>query len=172
MDVRLSQQAHREPPAVRRFGWALVVSSALVASIAGIVYLWNPTAPLQPTVIASAPGFNRAGFTQPDGGDATVEKLLGRFVNALEHEDVRAMRAIFPGMTPHDARVLRALRRRLGPGAHLSVKELTLKTAAEPELQVEFVVLSKTPGSHETLRLPFEARVTNARGAWQIVKLH
>lgn len=171
MDVKFPNRAERDPAAVRRFGWALVASSVLVVGVAGLVYVRNPTSSLQPHIVASSSGFNRAGFARAGVLDPGVQDVLARFVNALERHDDSAMRSAWPTMKPHDTRVLQALHKRLGESAHLSIDHLRMKSGAPADVWVDFLILSNSDGRAEVLRLPFEGHVSNVRGVWEIVEL-
>jgi len=172
MDVRLSNQ-HRDPEAFKRFGWAIVASSLVIASVAALVFMRNPTDTLQPSVVSTG-GLFAGGRYAPTAVIPEVGRLLDTFVGALEHDDQARMHATFPGMTPHDARVLRALRKRLGETAHLTVADAQLQRSSQVgalDANVQFVILSRKPEDREELRLPFTAHVRNANGHWLIVEL-
>ncbi|HEX6558049.1 MAG TPA: hypothetical protein VF021_01260 [Longimicrobiales bacterium] len=155
--------------AARRFGIAIVTSSLVVALLAFVVYVRTPGGTLQPYFGTSqSAGFSSRSAVTPD---ARIPAVLNAFVEALQRQDDVAMRTFFPTMTARDARILEQLRKRLGPAADLTLRDLHVRPVDVDEVAEDFVIVANQPNGRE-LRLPFAAVMHRQNDDWKIVELH
>lgn len=148
-----------------RIGVALLGAALMIGIVVFAVYRLRATPP-------STASHNSAailGSMRETPGNAHYRTVISAFVEALQRDDDAAMRSVYPTMTESDTRILHEVRKRLG-GTSLHVTAFKLEDVADTVVHAQFIIAAD--GSAEPAQLPFNATLSQRKGAWRIADLH
>lgn len=141
----------------------------LVGFVLQSVYRTPPQPSTTPQRAAALPDLTAPAI---DGAQARAAwQVVDQFVEAMERENEAGMRARFPSLTNREARILLAIRQRLGEGADLRVDAGRMASRAAGEVHADFAIIATERGSKRERRLPFSATLIGERDSWAIAKL-
>jgi hypothetical protein len=155
----------------QRFGMGVIGVSSVIAAVGMLLYMRDATpSPQSHAAPQSAALFEKAARPIPADEPAGVQIVVDEFVAALERQSEVDMRRLFPAMTEREARILLAIRKRLGHAA-LRAETKHVTSATGGAVQIDFVIRAQTRGGDRERRLPFSALLDNSNSHWQIVSL-